>query len=127
MESDLKFGSLNRMSSARQNKKSYLDQDDTPNPFSSLRSSKESEGTFGSRFGGKKQAGYSLDEEDGGYGGGTGAGGYGRQPQGGYGGGQQNYGSLGRNYGGNQHQQQQHQQHQQYQQQPQPGQFMQQQ
>ena len=130
-ESDMKFGSLNRMSSmssGKQKKKSYLEQDDTPNPFSSLRSSQAmeppSEGMFGGRYGGKKQAGYGLDDEDGGYGGG---GGYGRQPQVGYGGGQQNYGSLGRNFGGHQHQPQQQPQHQQFQQQPQPGQMMQQQ
>ena len=112
-EPEMKYGSLNRMTSARQTqpKKSYLEQDDTPNPFSSLRSKgKEppSDGMYGNRYGGRKAAGYGgLEDDDGGYSTG-GAGGYGAP--------QQNYGSLGRNYGGTQQYQQQ-----------QPGQFMQQQ
>ena len=101
-EPEMKYGSLNRMSGRQgPTKKSYLEQDDTPNPFSSLRSKgKEppSDGMYGNRFGGRKQAGYGgLEDDDGGYN--TGAGGYGGPPQ--------NYGSLGRGYGGPQQYQQQ--------------------
>ena len=108
-----KYGSLNR-SQMRQPKKSYLDQDDTPNPFSSLR---PQNGGYGG--GGPKKQSYGGFDDSNGYGGaskqmgGDMMGGLGRQ-QGGYGaGGGQQYGSLGRNGMGPAQQQQYMQQQQQ--------------
>merc|ERR1712098_495087 len=106
-----RYGSLNRMNTKP--KKSYLDQDDTPNPFSSLRGMNNDPPTSMSSGRSRMQSNYTMDDDD--FGGGLG--GYGRQQpqqqqQPGYGGSQQ-YGSLGRNGLG------QAQQPQQYMQQPQ--------
>ena len=114
-----KYGSLNR-SQMRQQKNSYLDQDDTPNPFSSLRPQN-------SAYGGPKKQSYGGYDDSNSYGGASqhlgggqdggndfgGAIGHGRHGGGGGGGGQQ-YGSLGRNgLGPAQQQQQQYMQQQQ--------------
>ena len=96
-----KYGSLNRMQ-PRQPKKSYLDQDDTPNPFTSLRGGSHDQQNGHGLYGrGKKQAGYGLEDPGSGYGAeedfGGGMSGYGRQPQQQQPSYAQQYGSLGRN------------------------------
>ena len=100
-EPELKYGSLNRMQPRQQPKKSYLDQDETANPFSSLRKFSNN-GVNGSGGGRNKKFSYGAeDDED--------MGGYGRQPQAGnYGNGAGQYGSLGRNGMMGQQQQQQY-------------------
>merc|ERR1712025_716057 len=90
-----RYGSLNRMNTKP--KKSYLDQDDTPNPFSSLRGRNRDPPTSLSSGRSRMQSNYTMDDDD--FGGGLC--GYGRQQpqqqqQPSYGGSQQ-YGSLGRN------------------------------
>ena len=99
-----RYGSLNRMNTKP--KKSYLDQDDTPNPFSSLRGRNNDPPTSMSSGRSRMQSNYAMDDDD--FGGGMG--GYGRQQQQqqqpSYGGSQQ-YGSLGRNGLGPAQQQQQ--------------------
>ena len=93
-----RYGSLNRMQS-RQPKKSFLDQDDTPNPFSSLRGNQEpptSNGLYGGGPNRKQYGGYGMEDDNGYSAGGQS---YNRQ-QPGYGSGgsgPQQYGSLGRN------------------------------
>ena len=91
-----KYGSLNRMQSRAQPKKSFLETDDTPNPFSSIRNPLSSNnGVTGVGGRNKRLPNYAVDEDDD-FGGGMG--GYSRQQQQppSYNNGGQ-YGSMGRN------------------------------